>query len=360
MKVQNVRMPNSNKKSWIVIGDNFLPILPISEFIKYMENIEYSPNTIRSYAYHLKLYWEYLRAAKLEWSKVGLSEIADFVSWLRNPQLGVELIYEQQSKRSESTINVILTCVSMFYEFHGRNNTSIQNLSINHYQNTPHKYKGLLYHINKGKPVKSTMIKLKAPKKIPKTLTQEQILHIINACNCIRDKFLVSLVYETGMRIGQALGLRHEDIHSWDNTIYIVPRDENINNARSKSKEQNIIHVSKELMTLYTDYIVHEFGETDSDYVFVNLWKGNIGEPMRYETAVDIFNRLSKKIGIPIHWHMLRHTHATELLRSGWDAAYVQKRLGHKSIQTTINTYTHLTDEDMKEAYKKYSDNIKR
>ncbi|NJK57564.1 MAG: tyrosine-type recombinase/integrase, partial [Pleurocapsa sp. SU_5_0] len=45
---------------------------------------------------------------------------------------------------------------------------------------------------------------------------------------------------------------------------------------------------------------------------------------------------------------------ATDLIRSGMDMAYVQKRLGHASIQTTVNTYVHLTDRDMREAYQTY------
>jgi integrase len=51
---------------------------------------------------------------------------------------------------------------------------------------------------------------------------------------------------------------------------------------------------------------------------------------------------------------MFRHTHATDLLRAGWDAAYVQRRLGHAHIQTTINTYAHLTAEDMGEMFERY------
>ena len=46
---------------------------------------------------------------------------------------------------------------------------------------------------------------------------------LVSACNLRRDKFLICLLYETGMRIGQALGLRHSDIRSWDNEIDIVP-----------------------------------------------------------------------------------------------------------------------------------------
>jgi integrase/recombinase XerD len=47
----------------------------------------------------------------------------------------------------------------------------------------------------------------------------------------------------------------------------------------------------------------------------------------------------------------MSHSHATELIRAGMDIAYVQKRLGHAQIQTTMNTYSHLSDEDMRAAY---------
>ena len=52
----------------------------------------------------------------------------------------------------------------------------------------------------------------------------------------------------------------------------------------------------------------------------------------------------------PMWPNMLRHTHATELIQSGMEMAYVQKRLNHASIQTTMDTYVHLTNEDMKVA----------
>jgi len=51
----------------------------------------------------------------------------------------------------------------------------------------------------------------------------------------------------------------------------------------------------------------------------------------------------------------MRHSHATELIRAGWDMAHVQKRLGHANIQTTINTYVHLTDDDLQQEYQIYN-----
>jgi integrase/recombinase XerD len=99
---------------------------------------------------------------------------------------------------------------------------------------------------------------------------------------------------------------------------------------------------------------MEEYGEIDSDYVFVNLWSGAIGSPITYNTVAALFRQISIKIDHLVTPHMLRHTHATELLRDKWDLAYIQKRLGHKDIQTTVNTYTHLNEKDMKMHYQKY------
>jgi integrase/recombinase XerD len=355
MKVQRIQIPGQDRVTWLVIGDDYLPIRPIQDYLTYLEHLERSPHTIRAYAYHLCLYWKYLQEAQLDWTNVGLSELAEFVSWLRQPQPGVISMQERVSQRSESTINAILAPVAMLYDYHERMST-VKGPTFYQEQRFPHRqYKGLLHHITKHKPVQTRLVKLKVPRRIPRVLTPEQVQQLLEACHRLRDKFLISLLYESGLRVGQALGLRHEDIHSWDNVIQMVPRNDNSNGVRAKTRESYCIPVSQSLMQLYTDYLIQEFDDTESDFVFVNLWEGNRGQPMKYETAMDLFRRLSAQTGIAVHPHLLRHTHATELLRSGMDAAYVQKRLGHASVQTTINTYVHLTDEDLKQAYHTYT-----
>ncbi len=139
------------------------------------------------------------------------------------------------------------------------------------------------------------------------------------ACRHLRDKFLIRLLAETGMRIGQALGLRHSDIRSWDNEIWVVPRDDNANEARAKraGEEPLRIDVDASLMRLYGDYLVEEMGKLDTDYVFVNLWEGEIGRPLSYAAVYDFFVRLEKRTGIRVRPHMERHSHATDLLRTG-------------------------------------------
>jgi integrase/recombinase XerD len=88
--------------------------------------------------------------------------------------------------------------------------------------------------------------------------------------------------------------------------------------------------------------------------VFVTLRGPAPGTPLKRDNIADLFQRLGAATHIDFHPHMLRHTHATELLQAGWDAAYVQKRLGHASVQTTIDTYAHLDGDDLKAAYQRY------
>ncbi|MBL1177132.1 tyrosine-type recombinase/integrase [Pantanalinema sp. GBBB05] len=354
MKVQRVQLPEDQGITWVVLGNDYLPVQPITEFLTYMRNLEYSPNTIRAYANHLRLYWEYLQDAQLDWQTIGKTELAAFIGWLRSPQANTVSIQEQESKRTEVTVNTILTAVCMFYEYHEQTG-EFDHVPLYKTQMQPgRRYKSFLHHINKSKPVKTRLLKLKEPKRQVKTLTQEQVKTLIDTCKHLRDKFLICLLHETGMRIGQALGLQHEDVRSWDNQIQVVPRNDNPNGARAKSREAYTIDVTSDLMSLYTDYFLKECGDVDSVFVFVNLWDGEVGEPMTYNAIADLFNRLSKKVGFHVTPHMLRHTHATELIRGGWDAAYVQKRLGHRQVQTVINTYTHLTNDDMKNAFKDY------
>ena len=353
MHLQKAKLSNSDK-FWLVLDDNYLPIKPIKEFLLYLRNINNnSVNSLRAYANHLKIYWEYLASIQQDWQHTTYSELANFIQWLRFSSNTVIPLHEAVSKRKESTINTILSAVSSFYNFQQKlgevNITLTTERSL--YSCT---YRSLLHHIKKTKPTRGRLIKVKQSKQVPKILTQEQVKEIKKHCTSLRDNFLIALLHETGLRIGQALGLHHEDIMSWDNEIIIRYRNDNVNGAYSKSRHEQVVHVSSTLMELYADYVVGECSDIQSDFVFVTLQSQHRGQPYTYHAIQDLFKRLSKKAGIHVTPHMFRHSHATELIKAGWNSAYVQKRLGHSSVQTTIEQYTHLDDDDLKKAFKNY------
>lgn len=139
-------------------------------------------------------------------------------------------------------------------------------------------------------------------------MTSVEVKQLVDACNRKRDKLIILMLYETGMRKGELLGLRHEDIGDYgDNKISIIKR-ENINGARVKGGER-IIPVSRELIQIYNDYLIDEYPEVNSDYVFINIWSGEIGRPINYKALNQLFRQLEKKTGIKAYQHLFRHTY---------------------------------------------------
>jgi site-specific recombinase XerD len=225
VKVQKGTLLDSSRSVWIVLDDDYLPIEPIGKYLHYLDSVGRSPNTIQTYAHNLKLFWEFLRDLKIDWRSINLEELSNFIHWLRNPNSSVISVQPQVSKRCEKTINHCLTTISGFYEFQERIGAFV-GVDVHRYQMQPgRKYKPFLHHISKGKEVKTRLLKIKEPKTFPGCLTPEQVNTLVDACHSLRDKFLVRLLYETGLRIGEALGLRHEDmVTGFTNEIRVVPR----------------------------------------------------------------------------------------------------------------------------------------
>ena len=356
LHVQKAKKAASGRPFWLVLGDDCSPIGPIDEFLTFHDVTGSSPNTVRAYAHHLKLFWEYLTDVGVDWRVASFTDLINFVAWLRWGVPTVGQLPAIGERRKPSTINAVVAAVTAFRVYHARTGSMANEVDYQLQIEPGRPYKPFLHHVTRGRPIQTRLIKIKSHPPIPRTVSDDDVKRVVAACRHLRDKLLIRLLAETGMRIGQALGLRHSDIRSWDNEIWVVSRDDNVNEARTKRAggEPLRIDVDPSLMRLYGDYLVDELGEVDTDYVFVNLWDGEIGHPMTYRTAYDLFLRLEKRTGIHIRPHMERHSHATDLLRTGqWDLALVQKRLGHRSIGTT-SKYLHLLDEDVKAAHQDY------
>jgi integrase len=346
VRVQKIRVPDTGHLSWVVVDGEHLPVAVLNEYLLYLHRLGRSPNTVRAYAHHLQAFWAFLVEHSHDWRSLKLTQLAEFVSWVRHASRA------GGSHRSDATINLILAAIGSFYEYQDRLGVET-TISRSRRFGAKSPYKPFLHHISRTQSLRHSVVRVRAIKRLPRVFSPVEVQSLLDACTRLRDRLLLCLLHESGMRIGQALGLRHADIRSYDGAIDIVPRA-NSNGARAKSRSPYVVHVSKPAMALYADYLVHEYGEASHDYVFVNWWGGQVGAPMRYATAIDLFRQLSKRTGLTATPHMFRHTHATDLLRAGWDAAYVQRRLGHAHIQTTVGTYAHLSPEDMGEMFERY------
>jgi integrase/recombinase XerD len=276
---------------------------------------------------------------------------------LRLPPSGragaVAVLPSVEAHVAASTINRKLSALAAFYQHQARNGVDVgELLTVWHLPGRRGGWKPFLHHVSKDKPQPRRTIAVKATKKLPRILTVTETQAILDACVHLRDRFLCALLWDTGVRIGEALGLRHEDIAAAEREITVVPRV-NDNGARSKSREQRTIPVSAQIIRLWGDYLHSEYRELDSDYVFVNLFAEPRGQALSYPAVYDLVLRLRKRTGIDFDPHWWRHTAATRMLRDGVPIEVVSKLLGHTSVTTTMSIYGHLTAEDARRALEK-------
>lgn len=348
MKAQRVLMPVTSKESWTVVDDDFSTVDPAERYLAHLAGIERSPNTVRAYAHSLALWWEFLAAREVGWAEAGVEDVSRFVTWLRAPAANVIVLETGSTRRAESTVNRHLAAVFGLYDFHARNGVVLAE-SLVAWRRVPRgSFKPFLHHVTKGRPVPTRPVRLKVPRRLPVTLSTEEVTVLLGACHRLRDRFLLALLAETGIRVGQALGLRHEDFVSRRRELRIVPRTDNANGARAKTAAVATVPVSVPLVRLYSQYMHTEYGDLDSDYVFVNLFAQPLGSPLRYDAVAKLVARLRARTGIEFTPHVLRHTRATELVRAGVPIEIVSAMLTHRSVVTTSQTYVHLGVEDVR------------
>jgi integrase/recombinase XerD len=348
--VTRVVSPVSSRESWTVLGDDDAPVAPIERYLRYLTDIERSPNTIKAYAHDLKDWFTFLADHGPDWTSVRLEDVGAFVSWLRLPtalrQSGIVVLPTVEHHCGEATVNRKLSALAAFYTHAARDGVDVGEL-LTTWQvgGSRGGWKPFLHHVGKHMARPRRMVTLKAAKKLPRVLTPVEAQAVLDSCDRLRDRFLLAVLYDTGMRIGEALGLRHSDIAAAEREITVRRRD-NDNGARAKSVSTRTVPVSPELIRLYADYLHDEYGNLDSDYVFVNLWGRPHGHPLTYAAAYDLVRRLRRRTGIDFDPHWLRHTAATRMLRDGVGLEVVAKLLGHANVTTTAATYGHLTVED--------------
>ena len=191
--------------------------------------------------------------------------------------------------------------------------------------------------------------RLRMPDALPKAIDPNDIRQLVSAVDTIRERALILILLRTGMRIGELLAIKIEDINLSERKIEIP--------QASKNYEGRIVFLSNDACKALKIWLQKRL--PGNDYIFYG--RGN-REKLSYAMARVLFIECIKKAGLShkgYTLHCLRHTFASELLNAGMRLECLQVLLGHRNIEVT-RRYARLTDKTRKEEYFKAIEKIER
>jgi len=290
---------------------------PVVSFIQYLKfEKRYSPHTIRSYQDDLVQFFTWLQK-QFNMTEPALAEIAPaFVrSWLASLK---------ENKNTAKTINRKISSLKSFFKYHLRTGQLEQS------------------------PM-ATIISPKVPKRLPVYVEQKDTntlfayVEFPDDWKGRTDRLLLSIFYNTGMRLSELVNLKESQVNIAGNSIKVL----------GKGNKERVIPVSRQLITAIQEYMHLKrtaMDQADKVSLLVND-KGRKLYPKyvylavkKYLNAVTTIDKKSP--------HVLRHTFATHLTNNGADLNAVKELLGHSSLAAT-QIYTHNTIEKLKDIYKK-------
>ncbi|MCH4814556.1 MAG: tyrosine-type recombinase/integrase [Saccharolobus sp.] len=170
----------------------------------------------------------------------------------------------------------------------------------------------------------------KIRRKEVKALDESQVQKVLNACKRTKDKLIIRLLLDTGLRANELLSVLVKDVDLENNMIRV---------RNTKNGEERVVFFTDETKQLLRKYMK---GKKLDEKLF----------DITYDALYRKLKRLGKKVEIDLRPHILRHTFATLSLKRGINVITLQKLLGHKDIKTT-QIYTHLVLDDLKNEYLK-------
>ena len=357
--------PADGSASFVVIDDAYTLHHEACEYLASLRFRDRSVNTERVYASRLATFLTYCADNRLDWRSITVQDLAGFQRWLVTEPIPRRSSGAGARYRSNKTANAILTSVCEFLRFASTRGwfppELAQQISEPKYlRRGPAGYD--FGEDNQFRTVRSRALRLSETDNTPQFLTADQIALVMGALPRLRDRLLVAILAESGMRIGEALGLRREDMHLLAANSVLgcaihgphihVRRRANAIGSLAKSRFPRSIPVTADVVGLYADYQYERSGTPEgdtSDFVFINLYKPPLGEPLRYHNAKKLCERLSETVGFTVSPHMFRHSAATRWLESGTPRDVVQTLLGHVS-PASMSVYFHPTNETMRAA----------
>lgn len=351
--------PANGIERWVVLDPNLMVHAEGSDFCWALYGADRSPHTIRAYAGRVALFLSWCLVGGADWRTIDLASLARFKHWLETTPS------KRGQRRRAGTVDAVLIAVCELLRFCAR--TGRIDASVADQLVEPRWLRFLPPGFDPGeqgqlRTVRVRQVRARAEVAFPDALSSEQSDVVFRACRRPRERFMVQLLHDAGLRVGEALGLHREDMHLLPDSRALacavvgphvhVRRRANPNGALAKSRFARTVPASEALLVAYGDYGFERgeiLGDDEAEMVFVNLYHEPLGRPMTYRAAKGFFERLARQVGFPLRPHMLRHTAATNWVRAGVDLDVIQRLLGHASPSSTL-VYLHARDADRRRA----------
>ena len=277
-----------------------------------------SPNSISSYSRDLAKFERFLDQAKRDYVNLSSDDITDFSVFLKSEGLSL------------SSINRTLSGIKGFY-----------------------KYLAQEYGISDPTTEISSA---KLARKLPKALTIDEVTRLIESAEregdpvSLRDRALLELLYSTGARVSEVIGLNVSDFSlssTADEDVHIVK-------VKGKGSKERLVPLGKFAVAAVENYLTRirpalcAMNSKSEGALFLN----SRGKRLSRQSAWQVVLDAAEATGLmgKVSPHVLRHSFATHLLDGGADIRVVQELLGHSSV-TTTQIYTLVTIDKVREAY---------
>ena len=277
-----------------------------------------SANTVGAYRRDLERYLDWCLARGLgEVASVTENDVADFAADLRRPR------GERPALGASSAARVVVS-VRTFHRFAAREGWTAADPALH---------------------IRPTAV----PRRLPKALSYDDVAALIDNAgdldtpDGLRDRALVELLYGTGTRVSEVVGLDVDDVDLEAMTVVVT----------GKGDKQRMLPLGQYAADAVSAYLVRGRPALASrgrgtPRLFVN----SLGRPLSRQSAYGVLRAAGRRAGLSsvIGPHTLRHSFATHLLQNGADVRVVQELLGHASV-TTTQIYTLVTVEGLREVY---------
>lgn len=284
----------------------------VEQYLRHMYRRMYKASTVE-HAYNvIVLFLNYLQKSNRgPLRKITKDDIEAFVE------------HEQDRKMKLSTVRLRLACVRAFLRV-------------------------LIEQGELGQEVLTRRIMIKLPQSLPRAIDPQDLKKLLSAITGVRDRALVLVLLRTGMRIGELLSTTVNDLNMEEQKILIY--------AAPKTGGGRVVYFSEDAKSALDAWL------SKKDPHRPHLFYANRRTAMTYSGAREIFVKGIEKAELShkgYSLHSLRHTFASELLNAGMRLEYLQKLLGHTSLEVT-RRYARLTDKTRKDEYFKAMQIIER